>query len=43
MCETQVITIQTQIYIITATANFGSFVLLLYELSWKKNKRKAGL
>lgn len=39
MCGNQVITIQTQMYIIIAAADFGSFVLLL----WKKQKRKAGL
>lgn len=33
-------TMQSQINIIIATANFGLFVLLLYELSWKKRKKK---
>jgi len=42
ICGSQVIKIQTQMYIITAKVNFGTFVLLLYN-SYSYLEKKGGL
>lgn len=41
ICVSQVINIQTQMYMIIATVNFGTLVLLLYESYSYLEKREA--